>query len=136
MTALRPSSTSRRQGQPLRGGMRQALATTLLLAATAYLSFKLGTHSQLRRSIREAAAAAPPPPRCAEQLANATAALTPGWPQKPDQVRNIVASHTSNSAHTVATFSTLHTLAYGSCMGTCGLDAMAVWLGHHWRACT
>ena len=86
MTVLRQSGNGRRQGQALRSSMRQVLIVAALLTATAYLSFKLGTHRQVRRSIREAAAAAPPPPRCAEQLANASAVLAPDRPQKPEQV--------------------------------------------------
>jgi hypothetical protein len=91
MTVLRQGGNGRRQGQALRSSMRQVLVVAALLTATAYLSFKLGTHRQVRRSIREAAAAAPPPPRCAEQLANASAVLAPDRPQKPEQVPKCIA---------------------------------------------
>lgn len=93
MTALRQGGNGRRQGQALRSSMRQVLLVAALLTTTAYLSFKLGTHRQVRRGIREAAAAAPPPPRCAEQLANASAVLAPERPQKPDQVHGRSIEH-------------------------------------------
>lgn len=85
-SGVRPSSSGRRQAQQLRGNMRQVLLVAALLVAASIASYKLGSHRQLRLSIRQAAAAAPPPPRCAEQLVNATAAMAPGRPQKPEQV--------------------------------------------------
>lgn len=89
LSGARQAGAGRRQGHPPRGNMKfLAFVTALFLAASAslFIGVKVGERKQLQRSIRAAAAAQLPPPRCAEVLANATSAVAPGRPQKPEQV--------------------------------------------------